>query len=227
MRTAQVSENRSALEAYRWIGSQPGARIMPGRTNNTVDQALFPDVLTAEPPLSPIWLVIFGTILVALGAIAVFSIVTATIISVYFVAGSMVAAGSAEIVLGWRSRSSAKRTTWMLLGVLYVVAGVFAFLNPFLAAGALTFLMGASLIGAGITRLILSFQLRSGIRWWWVALSAVVTTLLGIMILMQWPVSSLYMLGIFLSIDLIFTGLCWIMIGATAASVRDAVSLGP
>jgi uncharacterized membrane protein HdeD (DUF308 family) len=46
-----------------------------------------------------------------------------------------------------------------------------------------------------------------------VALSGVITLLLGLIILSRWPVSSLYVLGIFLGIDLVFAGASWIGIG--------------
>ena len=36
---------------------------------------------------------------------------------------------------------------------------------------------------------------------------------LGAMILARWPVSSLYVLGIFLSVDLICAGVSWISMG--------------
>jgi uncharacterized membrane protein HdeD (DUF308 family) len=39
-----------------------------------------------------------------------------------------------------------------------------------------------------------------------VAASALITLLLGLMIVARWPTSSLYTLGIFLGIDLIFIG---------------------
>jgi uncharacterized membrane protein HdeD (DUF308 family) len=46
-----------------------------------------------------------------------------------------------------------------------------------------------------------------------VALSGVITLLLGLLILARWPVSSLYILGLFLRIDLIMAGAGWIGIG--------------
>jgi uncharacterized membrane protein HdeD (DUF308 family) len=41
----------------------------------------------------------------------------------------------------------------------------------------------------------------------------VITLVLGLMILARWPVSSLYVLGLFLGIDLILAGSSWIGIG--------------
>jgi uncharacterized membrane protein HdeD (DUF308 family) len=190
-------------------------------TNIPEHQALFPAKLEAVLPIKPVWLIVFGILLVALGALAFASVVTATIVSVYFVAITMVMAGAAEITLGLQPNSSRRKLTWVLLGILYVGAGLFAFFNPLLAAGVLTLLLGASLVGAGIVRFFLSFQMRSDRQWWWVALSATVTTFLGIMVLAQWPVSSLYILGVFLSADLIFAGVCWVTIGAAALSSND------
>jgi uncharacterized membrane protein HdeD (DUF308 family) len=49
--------------------------------------------------------------------------------------------------------------------------------------------------------------------WIWVAASGVITFLLGLIILAHWPVSGLYILGLFLGIDLIIVGVGWIGIG--------------
>ncbi len=180
--------------------------------------------LKTAPPIRPARLVAFGILLVLLGGLAFASIIMATIVSVYFVAITMVLAGLAEISLGLRSASQSRKLTWVLLGILYVGAGLFALFNPLLAAGVLTLLLGASLTGTGVARLLLSFQMRSGNHWWWMAVSAVVTFLLGIMVLVQWPASSLYILGVFLSADLIFAGACWITIGVAAMSPDDVAA---
>ena len=49
--------------------------------------------------------------------------------------------------------------------------------------------------------------------WIWVVLSGVITLLLGLLILAHWPVSSLYILGVFLGIDLVMAGAAWIGLG--------------
>ena len=201
---------------------------MDTMTNTAIGQPLFTGDLQPTPPIKPFWLVGFGILLVSLGALAFVSVVTATVVSVYFVAISMIMAGAAEISLGVQSKSLRRTITWVLLGMLYVGAGLFAFLNPLLAAGALTLLLGASLVGAGVMRLILSFQMRSNDQWWWAALSAAVTALLGLMVLSQWPASSLYILGVFLSVDLLFAGLCWTTIGIAAmASSKPTAAVKP
>ena len=47
----------------------------------------------------------------------------------------------------------------------------------------------------------------------WVVVSGVITLLLGLVIVAHWPVSGLYILGLFLGIDLIIVGMVWIGVG--------------
>lgn len=168
------------------------------------------------------WMIAFGVALAALGALAFGSIVTATFATVFFVALMMIAAGAAEIVIGLQATSRSGLSLRVILGALYAAAGVFTLMNPLLAAGLLTLFLGASLIAAGLLRFFLAFQMHAGTSWGWVALSGAVTALLGACILAQWPVSSLYILGVFLSIDLLLAGMGWISLGRTLPRQKSA-----
>jgi uncharacterized membrane protein HdeD (DUF308 family) len=97
--------------------------------------------------------------------------------------------------------------------VLYIIAGFVTFENPLLAAALLTLILGASLVASGIMRIILGFSMKRETPWVWVLLSGVITLLLGLLVLAHWPVSSLYILGVFLGIDLIMAGAAWIGLG--------------
>src|SRR5208283_2601838 len=82
-----------------------------------------------------------------------------------------------------------------------------------LAAALLTLVLGAALVASGIMRIVLAFNMKEGTPWIAVVFSGVVTFLLGLIILAHWPVSSLYILGLFLGIDLVFAGVGWIGVG--------------
>jgi uncharacterized membrane protein HdeD (DUF308 family) len=70
------------------------------------------------------------------------------------------------------------------------------------------------LVFGAILRVFLAWHMReAGKPWGWVAVSALITLLLGVMIIAQWPASSFFVLGIFLGIDLIFIGSAWLTIG--------------
>jgi uncharacterized membrane protein HdeD (DUF308 family) len=159
------------------------------------------------------WIVALGVVYVIVGFIALGSVVLATAASVLVVGVMMLIAGVAEIINAFQIKTWGKFLLWLLLGALYVVAGFVTFQNPLLAAAVLTLLLGASLVVSGVTRVILAFNMREGTPWIWVVLSGVVTLVLGLIILARWPFSSLYVLGLFLGIDLVFAGVSWISIG--------------
>jgi len=86
--------------------------------------------------------------------------------------------------------------------------------NPLLAAALLTLVLGFALIASGIMRIVLAFNMKQESPWVWVVLSGVITLLLGLIIVAHWPVSGLYILGLFLGIDLVIAGVSWIGIGS-------------
>lgn len=159
------------------------------------------------------WIVALGVVYLIVGVIALGSVVLATAASVLLVGVMMVIAGVAEIFNAFQIKTWGKFLLWLVLGALYVFAGFVAFSNPLLTAVVLTLLLGAILIVSGIMRIVLAFSMKEGTPWGWALLSGVITLLLGLIILARWPFSSLYVLGIFLGIDLVIAGASWIAIG--------------
>jgi uncharacterized membrane protein HdeD (DUF308 family) len=156
------------------------------------------------------WILALGIVYTIAGFIALGSVVMATVASVLIVGVMMIVAGVAEIISAFQCKGWGRFLIWALLGVLYIVAGFVTFENPLLAAAILTLLLGASLVASGIMRIILAFSMKREQPWIWVLLSSIITLLLGLMILAHWPVSSVYVLGIFLGIDLVMAGAGWI-----------------
>ena len=159
------------------------------------------------------WIIALGVIYVIAGLIALGSIVEATVVSVFIVGIMMLIAGVAEVIHAFQVKSWGRFLLWALLGALYIVAGFVTFENPLLAAAILTLILGVALITSGIMRIILAFSVKEGVPWIWILVSGLITLLLGIVILVHWPVSSLYILGLFLGIDLVFAGAGWIALG--------------
>jgi uncharacterized membrane protein HdeD (DUF308 family) len=159
------------------------------------------------------WIIALGIVYVIAGLVALGSVVFATVATVFVVGIMMLIAGAAEVVNAFQVKTWGKFLFWLLLGALYIVAGFVTFENPLLAAAFLTLLLGFSLIASGIMRMVLGFSMRQGTPWLWVVLSGVITLLLGLVIVGHWPVSGLYVLGLFLGIDLIFAGMSWIGVG--------------
>jgi uncharacterized membrane protein HdeD (DUF308 family) len=166
------------------------------------------------------WIVALGVVYLVAGLVALGSVVTATIASVLVVGVMMIIVGVAEVFNAFQIKSWGKFLLWGLLGVLYIIAGFVTFENPLLAAALLTLILGGVLVASGIMRIFLAFSMKRATPWIWVGLSGLITLLLGALILAKWPVSGLYILGLFLGFDLVMAGVGWISLGLGLRSRR-------
>jgi len=169
----------------------------------------------AAEPLRGKWASItaFGVLLVALGVAALFFSLVATVATVALNGVLFLVAGAAEICIGMQTRSWGRFGLWVIGGALYLAAGVICITNPSLASTALTLLLGAGLIAAGLVRLYLATTLPVGQPRTLVFVAAAATFLLGLIIVTRWPLDSLYVLGTLLGVDLLFHGVGWVTFG--------------
>ena len=87
-------------------------------------------------------------------------------------------------------------------GILMLVLGVVFLTNPALSLASLTLLLAVYFVTIGIVRSFQALAMRYD-SWGWGLASGVVTLILGILIWAQWPVSSLYIIGLFVGIVLL------------------------
>jgi uncharacterized membrane protein HdeD (DUF308 family) len=123
----------------------------------------------------------------------------------------MIAGGIAEIINAFHAGRWSGTLIHLLLGVLYAVVGLMIVDQPESAAIQLTLIIAIFLILSGIMRIVFAISERFT-GWGWVLLNGGITLWLGMLIYKQWPVSGLWVIGLFIGIDLIFNGWAWIML---------------
>lgn len=102
----------------------------------------------------------------------------------------------------------------LLMGVLYLGVGLSFIFSPMLGSLSLTFLLAILFIILGIYRIFAAFVF--GLPGWaWILCSGIITFLLGVLILGGWPTSALYIIGVFVGVDLLFLGINYIMLALT------------
>lgn len=158
------------------------------------------------------WFLALGIILLIFGLIAAGNILTATAATVYWIGLLMIAAGIVEIIHAFSVKGWGSSVLSILAALVYVVAGWFAFANPVAAAGMLTLFLGIALVVSGAIHVAIGVQERPLTGWGWVVLSGVVTILAGAIIISGWPANSVWILGLFLAVDLIVRGITYIAI---------------
>ena len=98
------------------------------------------------------------------------------------------------------------RWFWALFGVLYLVAGYYAFSTPVKTAIVLTNVLAIILIIAGVIRIFNAILFRGLQGWGWTLFSGLLTLAAGVMILKS-PDAPFWVLGLFLAIDILFQGI--------------------
>jgi len=158
------------------------------------------------------WYLALGIVLVALGTVAVAFAAFVTLASVVLfgwlllVAGGM-AAGHAF----WRKRWGGFFID-LLSGVLYVVVGLMIVAHPGASAAGLTLLIAFCLMFGGITRILIALTVAVPHRGWLV-FHGVIVLLLGMAIWHDWPLSGMWVIGLFLGIEMILNGWTLVMLG--------------
>jgi hypothetical protein len=96
------------------------------------------------------WFLGLGVLLLICGLIALSNLLMATVASVFYVGMLMLAGGVIYLVHAFQLRRWDQVLFWALSGVLYVLAGICAFINPIFTSAALTLFLSIALLVAGM-----------------------------------------------------------------------------
>jgi uncharacterized membrane protein HdeD (DUF308 family) len=166
------------------------------------------------------WFFALGIVQIVTGTLAVGFAFSATIASVVTLGMLLLIAAGAQTAAAICARDWSGFFLFLLVGVLYGVAGFLTLQHPLLAAEGLTLMLAAFFLAGGVFRIIVAVAERFP-SWGWVLGNGIITVLLGISIWQQWPGSGLWVLGMFVGIDLIVNGVTW---SALAIGVRNGVA---
>lgn len=161
------------------------------------------------------WFFVWGIILIVLGFIAIASSVLTTLISVLLLGWILVFSGVFDVIHGLTRRRWHGFFLNLLAGLLYAVVGFLMVSNPALAAATFTLLIAMLLVVAGTFRLIIGFSMPFNHRGWLI-LNGMIAILLGLSIWRSWPISGLWVIGLFIGIDLIVDGWTEVMLAVMA-----------
>ncbi|MDA3868985.1 MAG: HdeD family acid-resistance protein [Gammaproteobacteria bacterium] len=152
------------------------------------------------------WFMVLGLIMIALGTAAILFPFVATMAVEILIGWIFVISGAFGIVHAFGVRKW-KGFSFSLLGaVLSLAIGIILLFYPMAGMLSLTLLLAAFFLVSGIFRVILAFSLRPADHWGWLMVSGVLAFVLAILVMMQWPTSATWFIGVLVGIDLIFSG---------------------
>jgi uncharacterized membrane protein HdeD (DUF308 family) len=170
------------------------------------------------------WLLALGILSLLLGTVGFWMTFAMTLASILLFGVLLMVGGVSQLLQaiscrGWKS------ILWhVLIAALYVAAGVVIVDDPILASVTLTLVVAGLLIGVGVSRIVLAFQLRPANGWYWPLLSGAISVLLGGMIIAHWPLSGFWVIGLFVAIELILNGWSYVFVALAARRAGKAAA---
>ncbi|WP_316396410.1 HdeD family acid-resistance protein [Bradyrhizobium sp. 33ap4] len=166
------------------------------------------------------WFVALGILFIALGFGALSNLLLTTIATIFYIGVLVIIAGAFQIVHAFRVKNWRGFFLWGLGGFFYVAAGTTIVLDPAIASLVLTLILAVCTIASGVMRLLLSFRAKGDRGWGWLFASGLLTAIAGLAFLLGWPLNSLWLLGLLLSIDLVFQGCTLLGLGLQLRGMR-------
>ena len=171
------------------------------------------------------WMLALGILFIILGIIGLGMTFALTVVSILFFGIILIVGGVGQLVEAFRC-SGWKGIVWhVLIGLLYIAAGIILIYNPLGGAVTLTLFIACVLVAVGVFRIIMAFQMKAHGSWFWPFLSGIISIILGALIYAQWPVSGLWVIGLFIAIEMIIHGWTYVFVALAAkgASKAEAV----
>lgn len=168
-------------------------------------------------------LMTIGVLAIVLGCIAILVPAVAAVGTAIFIGIVLVVFGTFLVAAAFTAHSIGSLIVRLLWALLTVAVGVWLLAEPHHGAVTLTALLGIYFLLMGVTRIAVAVAARGRQGAGLVGLSGVAGLIIGILILVKFPSSADWAIGLLVGIDLIFAG--WTL--TSVASVGKELAKAP
>jgi uncharacterized membrane protein HdeD (DUF308 family) len=171
------------------------------------------------------WILALGIIEIVVGTLAIAMPFAGSLATIAVLSSLLILGGIVQLVGAFWTRDWSGFFLSLLMGVLYLVVGVMFLRHPGEAMAAVTLLLACGFMIAGLFRIIGSLMYRFPF-WGWTLFGGVIDLALGIFIYSRWPFDSFVIPGLFVGIDLIFTGWTWVVLALAVKNLGRRLDAG-
>ena len=167
--------------------------------------------IDADSTIDPKSYQITGILLLILGIIGIVFPYFASTMIVWIIAFLLLFGGIVFFIIGLKGGKG----SWagILLGVIVLAIGIIIFAYPQHTLSVITVIMGIFFIIDGIALLLLAYAVRPRDGWWAPAISGFISLILGLLIFVEWPSNSEWIIGMFVGINLLLEGISLMLVG--------------
>jgi len=162
----------------------------------------------------------FGFFLIIAGILAIASPLVAGLSVALMVGVLLMVSGFAQLLLVFQSGSIGRGILMAILGLLSLAAGFYCVTQPVAALEALTLMLAAYFVAAGVIEIIAALGARPERGWGMLLSIGILSLLLGGMIWSQFPVAGAWAVGTLVGIRLLISG--WTLV-AIGGAIKNSV----
>jgi len=151
------------------------------------------------------WILALGIVFILCGAVCMVGDVSATFVSVLFFGWLLLISGVVALIHAFTAGSWRGSLLYLLSALLRGFTGYLLVRYPGAGAVSLTLVLASFFVVGGLFRAIGAGMIQLP-RWGWAAFSGILSAVLGLILLIQLPVSSVWFIGFAIGVDLIFEG---------------------
>ena len=166
------------------------------------------------------WFLALGIFFIIVGAACVIGDVSATFATVLVFGWALLISGVFALVHAFRTHTWNGFLLSLLSALFRGFTGYLLIRYPLAGAESLTLILASFFIVGGLFRAIGAGMMKLP-RWGWSVFSGLVSLVLGVMLLLQMPVSSVWFIGFAIGIDLIVDGASLIGFATAAHSLPE------
>ena len=163
------------------------------------------------------WFLALGVGLTVLGIIALGATVTTTVVSVLFLGWLLLFGGIIQAISAFWAGSVGGALLRVVMGILFFLAGLYLITKPVIGALTITLVIAGFLLVEGVVRIVTAIAERYD-GWIWSIVGGAIALALGVLLLVNWPVTGTFAIGLFIAIDLLLYGVSWIVAAFVARS---------
>jgi len=151
------------------------------------------------------WVLAIGIVLMLIGVACIVGDVTATFTTVIVFGWLLMIGGVFALIQAFHTRSWSGFFLYLLSALFRGFTGYILVRYPLTGAASLTLILASFFIVGGVFRAIGASMVQFP-RWGWSVFSGIVSAALGIMLISEMPVSSVWFIGFAIGVDLIVDG---------------------
>jgi uncharacterized membrane protein HdeD (DUF308 family) len=170
------------------------------------------------------WGIVWGVLLIIFGVMAIGEPFLAAIAVTTFIAWLLIVVGIVHAVLAFHAHSGTSMGWKLLVGVSYIFIGVYLLFRPLAGVATLTLMLAFLFLIEGVLDFMLWWKSRSMDGALWILVDSIITLVLGGMIYVHWPTSSVWAIGTLVGISMIISGVTRIMLSLAVKKVAGALA---